>query len=173
MTTRSGRARRRHLLGVIAGGCAIGLVAAAGNETLDLAVLSAGAFTTPEAGSTAFSIPVAMLDAEQGEAFAKGKEQFNEAWVVAPDPSGVWGLGPTFNEDRCAHCHVNNGARSGARERTGSGSGHAGAPEHPGPDPRRRPLAPSRLMATSCRTAASRTACRPKGRRCSPTPPAR
>ena len=50
-----------------------------------------------------------MLDAEQGEAFAKGKEQFNEAWVVAPDPSGVWGLGPTFNEDRCAHCHINNG----------------------------------------------------------------
>src|SRR5262249_54571604 len=31
------------------------------------------------------------------------------AWVVAPDPSGVWGLGPTFNEDRCIHCHINHG----------------------------------------------------------------
>ncbi len=51
-----------------------------------------------------------MLDAEQREAFAKGKEQFNEAWVVAPEPGGVWGLGPTFNEDRCAHCHANNGS---------------------------------------------------------------
>jgi CxxC motif-containing protein (DUF1111 family) len=109
MTTGTGRGRRGRLAAVIAGGCAIGLVAAAGNEALDPAVLSAGVFTTPEAGSTAFSIPIAMLDAEQGEAFAKGKEQFNEAWVVAPDPSGVWGLGPTFNEDRCAHCHVNNG----------------------------------------------------------------
>ena len=50
-----------------------------------------------------------VLDREQAEAFAKGKEQFNEAWVFAPDPGGVWGLGPTFNEDRCAHCHQNNG----------------------------------------------------------------
>ena len=35
-----------------------------------------------------------MLDKEQAEQFVKGKEQFNEAWVVAPDPGGVWGLGP-------------------------------------------------------------------------------
>ena len=47
-----------------------------------------------EQGADAFSIPIAMLDSEQAEAFAKGKEQFNEAWVVAPDPGGVWGLGP-------------------------------------------------------------------------------
>ena len=107
--TRSGRGLRRPLLGAIAGGCVIGLVAAAGNEALDPAALSAGVFTTPEPGAAAFSIPIAMLDAELGEAFAKGKEQFNDVWVVAPEPSGVWGLGPTFNEDRCAHCHVNNG----------------------------------------------------------------
>ena len=68
-----------------------------------------GRFTTAEHGANAFSVPVAMLDKEQAEAFAKGKEQFNEAWVVAPEPGGVWGLGPTFNEDRCAHCHANNG----------------------------------------------------------------
>src|SRR5215470_13973489 len=78
-------------------------------DTLDPAALSAGTFTTLEAGPTAFSIPIATLDKEQAEAFAKGKEQFNEAWVVAPQAGGVWGLGPTFNEDRCAHCHVNNG----------------------------------------------------------------
>jgi CxxC motif-containing protein (DUF1111 family) len=78
-------------------------------ESIDPAALSAGNFTTPDASANAYSIPVAMLDREQGAAFAKGKEQFNEAWVVAPDPSGVWGLGPTFNEDRCAHCHERNG----------------------------------------------------------------
>ena len=75
-------------------------------------------FTTPESGANAFSIPIAMLDAEQAAAFAKGKEQFNEAWVVAPDPSGVWGLGPTFNEDRCAHCHENNGRAAAPATRT-------------------------------------------------------
>jgi len=78
-------------------------------DTLETAALSAGSFTTPEAGPNAFSVPIAMLDKEQAEALAKGKEQFNEAWVVAPQPGGVWGLGPTFNEDRCAHCHANNG----------------------------------------------------------------
>jgi CxxC motif-containing protein (DUF1111 family) len=78
-------------------------------DTIETAALSAGSFTTPETGPNAFSVPIAMLDKEQAEAFAKGKEQFNEAWVVAPQPGGVWGLGPTFNEDRCAHCHANNG----------------------------------------------------------------
>ena len=82
-------------------------------EVPDPAALTAGSFTTTDAGANAFSIPVAMLDKEQSAQFVKGREQFNEAWVVAPDPSGVWGLGPTFNEDRCAHCHENNG-RAGA-----------------------------------------------------------
>jgi CxxC motif-containing protein (DUF1111 family) len=92
----------------IGAGCALSVLSA-GNEALDPAALSAGVFTIPESGPAAFSVPVAMLDGEQSEVFAKGKEQFNEAWVVAPDPGGVWGLGPTFNEDRCAHCHANNG----------------------------------------------------------------
>jgi CxxC motif-containing protein (DUF1111 family) len=99
--------------GVVAGGCAIALVTAGNVEELNPAALTAETFTALELGPTAFSTPIAMLDAEQGEAFAKGLEQFNEAWVVAPDPSGVWGLGPTFNEDRCAHCHVKNGRSPG------------------------------------------------------------
>ncbi len=85
------------------------LLAAGNAELLAPAALSAGSFTTAESGASAFSIPVAMLDKEQMEQYLKGREQFNEAWVVAPEPDGVWGLGPTFNEDRCAHCHVNNG----------------------------------------------------------------
>ncbi len=97
------------LAGVAAGGCVVALVSAGNIEALNPAALTAGAFTTLESGSAAYAIPISMLDKEQGEAFAKGNEQFNEPWVVAPDPSGVWGLGPTFNEDRCAHCHVHNG----------------------------------------------------------------
>ncbi|HTT40119.1 MAG TPA: di-heme oxidoredictase family protein [Burkholderiales bacterium] len=109
MTTSGLSRRRRRAVAVVACSGVIGLVAAAGNEALNPAALSADSFTTPESGPAAYSIPIAMLDAEQGAAAAKGKEQFNEAWVVPPDPSGVWGLGPTFNEDRCAHCHINNG----------------------------------------------------------------
>jgi CxxC motif-containing protein (DUF1111 family) len=107
-----GRWLGRRFAGFVVACLAVAFVGAAGNEALDPAALSAGAFTTPEVGPAAFSIPVAMLDPEQREAFAKGKEQFNEAWVVAPEPGGVWGLGPTFNEDRCAHCHANNGRAS-------------------------------------------------------------
>jgi len=88
---------------------AIASLASGETDTLDPAALSAGTFTTSESGPNAYAIPVAMLDKERAEAFIKGKEQFNEAWVFAPEPGGVWGLGPTFNEDRCAHCHQNNG----------------------------------------------------------------
>jgi CxxC motif-containing protein (DUF1111 family) len=104
-------------LGLSSGGRLVALAAASAvaslaigsADSLEPAALSAGSFTVADASPNAFSVPIAMLDREQAEAFAKGKEQFNEAWVVAPQPGGVWGLGPTFNEDRCAHCHANNG----------------------------------------------------------------
>ena len=92
-------------------------LASGSTEVPDPAALTAGSFTTAEAGANAFSIPIAMLDKEQAAQFAKGREQFQEAWVVAPDPSGVWGLGPAFNEDRCAHCHDNNGRAGAPAER--------------------------------------------------------
>ena len=87
----------------------VAVLAAGNGELPDPTLLSAGSFTTLERGASAFSVPVATLDSEQLAGFFKGREQFNEAWVVAPDPSGVWGLGPTFNEDRCVRCHENNG----------------------------------------------------------------
>ncbi len=71
--------------------------------------LSAGALSIADDGPLAFSRPAPGLDREGLETFAKGKEQFNERWVLAPEPDGVWGLGPTFNEDRCGRCHVGNG----------------------------------------------------------------
>ena len=113
-SARGGPARKRPAVSatsLLASACLLGAtwLACGSSEVLDPAALTAGSFTSPEAGANAFSIPIAMLDREQAAQFAKGREQFHEAWVVAPDPSGVWGLGPTFNEDRCAHCHENNG----------------------------------------------------------------
>lgn len=90
---------------ILAGGT---LTAIGQSDTLDPRALTAGTFTTPSSDKHAFDVPIAMLDKEQLVAFASGKEQFNEQWVVAPEP-GVWGLGPTFNEDRCIFCHEANG----------------------------------------------------------------
>lgn len=100
--------KRERLAGVVC----LGLFAllASGNSNLtDELTLTAGSFTTADSGAQAYSVPYAAITKEQAQQFAEGHAQFNEAWVVAPDPSGVWGLGPTFNEDRCAHCHQNNG----------------------------------------------------------------
>ena len=105
MQPRSSAARLAALIAVsAAASLAIGSA-----DTLDPAALTAGIFTTAEDGANAYAVPVAMLTKAQAEIFINGKEQFNEAWVFAPEPGGVWGLGPTFNEDRCAHCHENNG----------------------------------------------------------------
>lgn len=116
-------------------------MAAGDGELPDSADLTAGNFTIPESGTTAFSLPVASLQKEHLEVFFKGKEQFNEAWVVAPDPGGVWGLGPTFNEGRCAHCHVNNGRAAAPPDRGEAERGVLvrlsipGSGEHGGPNP--------------------------------------
>ena len=85
------------------------LAAVANIDSINPAALTAGPFTIADDSVNAFMLPIAALVKDQVEPHALGKEQFNEAWVVAPDPGGVWGLGPTFNEDRCIHCHINNG----------------------------------------------------------------
>jgi CxxC motif-containing protein (DUF1111 family) len=90
---------------------------AADAPSLDPRALTAGTFTAFESGTAAYSIPVPHLTEEQRKVFADGHAQFLEAWVVAPDPSGVWGLGPTFNEDRCVHCHEANGRARAPSER--------------------------------------------------------
>jgi CxxC motif-containing protein (DUF1111 family) len=98
------RPRRRVLLVL---GAAVGLTGAA--QGLHPDALTAGpTWTSVEHGEMAYSMPIAELSKKQVKRFAAGREAFNEAWVVAPDP-GVWGLGPTFNEDRCSHCHEANG----------------------------------------------------------------
>ena len=84
-------------------------VSAGDRGGVDEGALTAGVFTVDVSDETAYTQPVPVLTGAQLEIFAKGREQFRERWVVAPDPDGVWGLGPTFNEDRCVHCHENNG----------------------------------------------------------------
>ena len=101
----------RDRLPTLAGFAAAAMLAAsAGGDSnlLDPAAFTAGPFTIGESGANAFGIPYAGLNKDQARQFADGHAQFNEEWVVAP-ARGVWGLGPTFNEDRCAHCHLNNG----------------------------------------------------------------
>jgi len=92
------------------------LTAASVDEVPD-AALTAGPFTTTESGPASYMAPAVMLTDGQSAVFAEGHHQFNEPWVVAPDPSGVWGLGPTFNEDRCSQCHERNGRARAPRER--------------------------------------------------------
>jgi CxxC motif-containing protein (DUF1111 family) len=99
--------RKGGLIGAIVTG-SMAIMAMGDSAILEPSALTADEFTSTETGPNAFDLPIIMLNKEQMEEFAKGKEQFHEQWVVAPE-KGVWGLGPTFNEDRCSHCHENNG----------------------------------------------------------------
>lgn len=131
-------ARRPGLLvGLIAASC---FVAGAADSPHPDAI-NAGAWTNADESPMAFSQPISMLTKKQATAFSEGKAQFNEVWVVAPDPSGVWGLGPTFNEDRCAHCHEANGRSAGVADASEAMRGPlvrlsiTGKGEHGGPVP--------------------------------------
>ncbi len=111
------RSLRFPVIATVACAWVTSLLLAAGADELPAAALTAGTFTTIESGPGSYMVPVAMLTTAQTAVFAEGHHQFNEPWVVAPDPSGVWGLGPTFNEDRCSQCHERNGRARAPRER--------------------------------------------------------
>lgn len=111
------RDRLLSALAAIAFGLTATWLPAADVDVLPAAARTAGAFTTIESGQGSFMVPVVTLTSAQTSVFAEGHHQFNEPWVVAPDPSGVWGLGPTFNEDRCSQCHERNGRARAPRDR--------------------------------------------------------
>ena len=79
--------------------------ASAENET----ALSAGSFTSADHSASAYLATVADLDSEQRGLVSSGRRMFNETWVLPTEYTGVWGVGPTFNENSCFQCHVNNG----------------------------------------------------------------
>lgn len=71
--------------------------------------LSAGTFTVPNADSAAYSQPAPALAERQRSTFLKGRDNFNRRWVVFGISAGDWGVGPTFNADRCSACHLGGG----------------------------------------------------------------
>lgn len=103
-------------------------------------LLTAGPFTGAEVRARAYSRPAPVLDAGRIAAFAAGRAQFNEPWAVAPDPDGIWGLGPTFNEDRCARCHEDNGRAAAPASGRPAARGFLLRLSVPGSTPRGEPL---------------------------------
>lgn len=71
--------------------------------------LSAGAFTVPNADSSAYLQPAPALGDRQRATFLKGRANFNRRWVVFGISAGDWGVGPTFVADRCSACHAGGG----------------------------------------------------------------
>src|SRR5258708_2757337 len=87
----------------------VALAAPAAIDEIPLAALSAGSFTVALTDQTAFSAPAPVLTYRQNETFLRGRQPFNQKWVVFPSLGGDWGLGPTFITDRCSGCHVGGG----------------------------------------------------------------
>ena len=60
--------------------------------------------------NNAFGLPVSNLTSEQRRLFEVGDSFFSQNWVSAPaSTTGRDGLGPTFNAQACASCHVFDG----------------------------------------------------------------
>lgn len=73
--------------------------------------LSGGqAATVAKATKTAFAQPIKNLDRQRRRIFVFGDHLFNTQWVQAPSSvSTLDGLGPLFNRNSCAGCHVRDG----------------------------------------------------------------
>ena len=71
--------------------------------------LSAGDFTLKRADATAFAEPAPVLTYKQQQIFMRGRQHFNQKWVIFPSMGGDWGLGPTFIADKCSGCHIGGG----------------------------------------------------------------
>ncbi|MEO8004447.1 MAG: di-heme oxidoredictase family protein [Betaproteobacteria bacterium] len=76
---------------------------------LPLASRSGGDFTAADESELAYTLPGPLLDAQQVQLFANGRQEFHQRWVVIPSSGGKWGRGPVSNAEICIDCHVNNG----------------------------------------------------------------
>ncbi len=85
------------------------LAAFAAVDEIPQEALSAGSFTVALADATAYAEPAPVLSYREREKFLRGRQHFNQKWVVFPSLGGDWGLGPTFIADRCSACHVGAG----------------------------------------------------------------
>lgn len=73
--------------------------------------LSGGsAATVAKMTKTAFAQPIKNLDRKRRRVFVFGDHLFNTQWVQAPSSVATLdGLGPLFNRNSCAGCHVRDG----------------------------------------------------------------
>ena len=85
-----------------------GLVLADAEAPVD-PTLSAGDFTLKRADAEAFGEPAPVLTYKQQQPFMRGRNHFNQKWVIFPSMGGAWGLGPTFIADKCSGCHIGAG----------------------------------------------------------------
>lgn len=59
---------------------------------------------------TAFAQPITNLDRKRRRIFAFGDHLFNTQWIQAPSSvTTLDGLGPLFNRNSCAGCHIRDG----------------------------------------------------------------
>lgn len=76
---------------------------------VDFPVIPAGGGTTIRARtSKAFTMPAANLDSTEMDLHGAGDSLFESTFVVGPSPHHS-GLGPAFNNNSCASCHLQNG----------------------------------------------------------------
>lgn len=67
------------------------------------------AFTVARTDAQAFAQPAPVLTPRQHQQFMAGRSVFQRLWASVNSLNGDWGLGPTFNADRCDACHANAG----------------------------------------------------------------
>lgn len=90
---------------------------AAGNETTTTSASAAQTSSTTLTDLEAdlpvvFSEPIDGLTPEELERFNRGAEFFDEVWTQrGPTETDSDGLGPLFNANSCASCHLNTGRR--------------------------------------------------------------
>jgi len=72
-------------------------------------MLSAGRFTASLADANAYAVTPAGLPADVAQQVSAGRRMLADTWTLPSDVNGVWGVGPTFNENNCLTCHPRNG----------------------------------------------------------------
>lgn len=112
----------------VAAAVALALLIAACTSEPPIAVDEVATTTTTQAGPAStsattsseaapvlpdvFSEPIAGLSEADLELFLAGQVIFHETWTaVGPRETGNDGLGPLFNADSCADCHLSSGRR--------------------------------------------------------------
>jgi CxxC motif-containing protein (DUF1111 family) len=81
------------------------------NQPNNRTVLSGGELATVfNENQNAFAQPLKNLDRQRRRTFAFGDHLFNTQWVQAPSSiTNLDGLGPLFNRNSCAGCHIRDG----------------------------------------------------------------